>query len=107
VGEGAGHTRSGVADPPAVNNKSGGHSRTTALVVLLLPAIVLGGFSMWFFEARWIGVAVALVGVAIAALASVRGATAGDLVLLVVIEVVMLMGTAVVGFAIDCSRHCS
>ena len=77
------------------------------LAVLLVPAIVLGGFSMWFFAASWIGVAVLIVGVVVAALASVRGPTTGDVVLLVVVEVLMLVATAVVGFAIDCSLHCS
>jgi hypothetical protein len=42
------------------------------LAVLLVPAVVLGGFSMWFFEASWIGVAMLLVGVVVAVLGSIR-----------------------------------
>ena len=88
-------------------NGTEGHSRATILAVLLVPALVLGGFSMWSFAASWIGVAVLLVGVVVAALGSVRPLKTSGLAQLLVFEVVLLVSTAVVGLAIDCARHCS
>ena len=100
-----GHTRI-VVDRVRANGAEG-HSRTTILAVLLVPAIVLGGFSMWNFEALWIGVAVLLVGVVVAVLGSTRPLKTSGLAQLFVIEVGLLVSTAGVGFAIDCARHCS
>lgn len=77
------------------------------MAVLLVPAIVLGGFSMWFFEASWIGVAMLLVGVGIAAIGSMWPLNTSAVVQVLVVEVGLLVATAVVGFAIDCSRNCS
>jgi hypothetical protein len=77
------------------------------LAVLLVPAIVLGGFSLWSFEASWIGVAVLLVGIAVAVLGSTRPLKTSGVAQLLVIEVGLLVSTAVVGVAIDCARHCS
>ena len=77
------------------------------MAVLLVPAIVLGGFSIWNFEASWIGVAVLLVGLVVAALGSVRPLNTSGLAQFLVVEMGLLVSTAVVGFAIDCSRHCS
>jgi hypothetical protein len=84
-----------------------GHSRATIFAVLLLPAIALGGFSWWFFVAEWIGVAVLVVGVVIAAIGSTRPLKTTGLLQLVAVQVGMLISTAAVGVVIDCGRHCS
>ena len=75
--------------------------------MLLVPAVVLGGFSMWFFEASWIGFAMLLVGVVVAVLGSIRPLKTSGLLQVLVVEVGLLGATAVVGFAIDCGRNCS
>jgi hypothetical protein len=88
-------------------NGTEGHSRATSFAVLLLPAIALASYSWWFFAAKWIGVAVLAVGVLIATKASTRPLKTMGLVTLVVVEVGVLISTAVVGVAIDCARNCS
>jgi hypothetical protein len=60
-----------VVDRVRVNG-SEGHSRATSFVVLLLPAIALASFSWWLFVAKWIGAAVLVVGMVIAAVGSAR-----------------------------------
>ena len=77
------------------------------MAVLLIPAIVLGGFSMWFLEASWIGVAMILVGVAVAAIGSMWPLNTSAVVAVLAVEIGLLFATAIVGFAIDCARHCS
>jgi hypothetical protein len=95
-----------VVDPGRANGTDG-HNRATILAVLLVPAVVLGGFSMWFFEASWIGVAMLLVGVVVAVLGSIRPVKTSSLLQILVVEVGLLVVTAVIGFAIDCGRNCS
>jgi hypothetical protein len=81
--------------------------RTTIFGVLLVPVIVLGAFLLWLFEAKWIGVTVLVVGLVVAALGSARPLKTLGLLVLLTVEVGILIATAVVGFAIDCWRHCS
>jgi hypothetical protein len=88
-------------------NGTEGHPRATIFAVLLLPAIAFGAFSWWTFEAKWIGVVVLVVGVVIAAVCSTRPVKTTSLALLVIIQAVMLVATSIVGFLIDCARHCS
>jgi hypothetical protein len=88
-------------------NGTEGHSRAVVFAVLLLPAIALGGFSWWFFVAEWIGAAVLVVGVVIAVIGSRQPLKTASLVQVLVVQVGMLVSTAVVGVAIDCGRHCS
>lgn len=95
-----------MVDPVRANGAEG-HSRATIFAILLVLAVVLGGFSMWFFDASWIGVAMVLVGVMVAVLGSIRPLKTSGFVLVLVVEVGLLVATAVVGFAIDCSRNCS
>jgi hypothetical protein len=81
--------------------------RTTIFGVLLVPAISLAALSLWTFEAGWIGLAVFVVGFMVAALGSARPLKTAGLLLLLAVQVAILIATAFVGFAIDCSRHCS
>jgi hypothetical protein len=81
--------------------------RATIFAVLLVPVIGLAALSLLTFEARWIGVAVLVVGLVVAALGSVRPLKTAGLFLLLAIQVAILVATAFVGFAIDCTRHCS
>jgi hypothetical protein len=81
--------------------------RATTFGVLLVPAIGLGALSLWIFEAEWIGLAVFAVGLVVAALGSARPLSIAEFSFLLAGQVAILLGTACVGFAIDCSRHCS
>ena len=82
-------------------------SRGKTFGVLLLPAIVLGALSYWLLEAKWIGIAVFVVGLVVAGLGSVRPRRIAGLFALLAGQVATLVATEYVGIAIDCSRHCS
>jgi hypothetical protein len=88
-------------DDPAVVGKA------MIFGVLLLPAIILGALSWWTFEANWIAGAVFVVGLVVAAFGSRRPLKTMALLALLTAELGLLVATAVVGFVIDCARHCS
>jgi hypothetical protein len=48
-----------------------------------------------------------LVGVVVAVLGSIRPVKTSSLLQILVVEVGLLVVTAVIGFAIDCGRNCS
>ena len=81
--------------------------RVTTFGVLLVPAIVLLALALWTFEAEWIGAAVFAVGLVVAVLGSARPLSIAEFSFLLAGQVAILLATAWVGFAIDCSRHCS
>jgi hypothetical protein len=60
--------------------------RATIFAVLLVPVIGLAALSLLTFEARWIGVAVLVVGLVVAALGSVRPLKTAGLFLLLAIQ---------------------
>jgi uncharacterized membrane protein YoaK (UPF0700 family) len=72
-----------------------------------VPATVLGALSWWTFEADWIAGAVFVVGLLVAAIGSRRSLKTMGLLALLTVELGLLVATAVVGFVIDCARHCS
>jgi hypothetical protein len=83
------------------------HNRAVTFVILLVPAIVMSGLSLWLFRAHWIPLLVAVAGVAIAITGSTRPLRTPGLIVLVLAQFLALFLTALVSVAVDCSLHCN